>query len=158
MWQRNFPNSAPRPFFPYFKLIICFHFQLLSPHKYKSPALQHKVMYIDQHFYFLFLQGAELLLLKKNYRFDFALDNTWVKRCKLQSYRIIDDLLKREIDFEVVIYLKCFDDLIKYRHKIEVIQDFMALLKLELLLQCQSPQERSTGCYIFIYSYIFIAL
>jgi hypothetical protein len=43
-----------------------------------------------------------------------------VKRCKLQSYRI-EDWLKREIDFEVVIYLKCFDYLIKYRHKIEVI-------------------------------------
>lgn len=62
-----------------------------------------------------------MLVLNKNFGFDFALDNTPVKRCKLQSYRIMDDLLKREIDFEVVIYLKCFDDLIKYRHKIEVI-------------------------------------
>ena len=61
-----------------------------------------------------------MLVLNKNFGFDFALDNTPV-RCKLQSYRIIDDLLKREIDFEVVIYLKCFDDLIKYRHRIEVI-------------------------------------
>ena len=43
-----------------------------------------------------------------------------VKKCKLQSY-IIEDWLKREIDFEVVIYFKYFDDLIKYRHKIEVI-------------------------------------
>lgn len=62
-----------------------------------------------------------MLVLNKNLGFDFALDNTPVKRCKLQSYRIIDDLLKREIDFEVVIYLKCFDNLVKYRHKIEVI-------------------------------------
>ena len=75
-----------------------------------------------------------MLALNKNFVFDFALDNIPVKRFKLQSYRIIDDLLKKEIDFEVVIYLKCFDDLIKYRHKIEVIYDFMALLKLELLL------------------------
>lgn len=62
-----------------------------------------------------------MLALNKNFVFDFALDNTPVKRFKLQSYRIIDDLLKKEIDFEVVIYLKCFDDLIKYRHIIEVI-------------------------------------
>lgn len=62
-----------------------------------------------------------MLALKNNFGFDFALDNIPVKRCKFQSYRIIDDLLKRAIDFEDVIYLKCFDDLIKYRHKIEVI-------------------------------------
>lgn len=51
-----------------------------------------------------------MLALNKNFGFDFALDNTPVERCKLQSYRIIDDQLKGEIDFEVVIYLKCFDD------------------------------------------------
>lgn len=155
MWQRKFPKSEPRPF-PYFRLIIFFHFQLLSSHKYKSPALQHKVMHIDEHFYSLFFQGAHVLVLNKNLGLDFAQDNTPVKRCKLQSYGIIDDLLEREIDFEVVIYFKCFDDLIEYRHKIEVIQNFMALLKLELLFRCPSPQERSTRCCATDYKFMVL--